>query len=231
MISVLGGTGECGKSLLKELLKTAHFENVNLVARRSQLTSLPVENPIKSVKITENIVDFEKLCETTQNNENNPFTNSKAVFCCLGTTKANAGSAEKFIRIDKDYVIASAKHAKQAGVEEFHYVSASNSSAKSSFLYPRTKGEIEDELKALNFKRMAIYKPGLLFCDRTESRPGEAIARKIFGVFTIFGAENPLGSIKTDDIGRAMVANSKQGFEGYQCYSTADMMKLSKTLQ
>jgi hypothetical protein len=31
------------------------------------------------------------------------------VFCCLGTTRADAGSAEKFIKIDQTYVLNSAK--------------------------------------------------------------------------------------------------------------------------
>jgi oxidoreductase len=31
------------------------------------------------------------------------------VFCCLGTTKADAGSAEAFRKIDHDYVVNTAK--------------------------------------------------------------------------------------------------------------------------
>lgn len=31
------------------------------------------------------------------------------MFCCLGTTRADAGSAEKFKKIDQDYVLQSAK--------------------------------------------------------------------------------------------------------------------------
>lgn len=35
--------------------------------------------------------------------------NSRDVFCCLATTRADAGSADKFIKIDQTYVLDSAK--------------------------------------------------------------------------------------------------------------------------
>lgn len=31
------------------------------------------------------------------------------VYCCLGTTRADAGSAEEFTKIDQEYVVQSAK--------------------------------------------------------------------------------------------------------------------------
>ena len=38
-----------------------------------------------------------------------PYHNYRDVFCCLGTTRADAGSAEAFRKIDHDYVVNSAK--------------------------------------------------------------------------------------------------------------------------
>lgn len=38
-----------------------------------------------------------------------PIEISSDVFCCLASTRADAGSAEKFVKIDQTYVLNSAK--------------------------------------------------------------------------------------------------------------------------
>ncbi|KAM7086443.1 oxidoreductase HTATIP2 isoform 3-T4 [Molossus nigricans] len=42
-------------------------------------------------------------------------------------------------------------------------------------------GEVEDKVEDLNFDRYSIFRPGVLLCDRQESRPGEWFVRKFFG--------------------------------------------------
>lgn len=51
----------------------------------------------------------------------------------LGTTKANAGSWEKFVKIDREYVIAAAKAARVEGLKQrLLYVSVHRNSSFSS---------------------------------------------------------------------------------------------------
>lgn len=66
--------------------------------------------------------------------------------------------------------------AKAGGCRWFGLVSAASADAKSSFLYSRTKGETETDLTALEFPHLFIYRPGLLQCNRAESRPLERMA-------------------------------------------------------
>ena len=83
------------------------------------------------------------------------------------------------------YVLASAGYAKSAEtVSHFHYVSAQGANEKSSVLYNRVKGEIQAGLTALDFNQLSIYQPALLLCKRTESRPGEAVARALGNVMS-----------------------------------------------
>uniref|UniRef100_A0A8C6BYW6 Protein HTATIP2 n=1 Tax=Monodon monoceros TaxID=40151 RepID=A0A8C6BYW6_MONMO len=42
-------------------------------------------------------------------------------------------------------------------------------------------GEVEARVEELNFDRYSIFRPGVLLCDRQESRPGEWLIRKFFG--------------------------------------------------
>ena len=46
---------------------------------------------------------------------------------------------EAFYKVDHDYVINSAKAARESGCEHFHLVSSQGANKDSSFLYPKTK--------------------------------------------------------------------------------------------
>ena len=61
-------------------------------------------------------------------------------FCCLGTTRGKAGK-EGFIKVDRDYVVSSAKILKSIGCQHFHLVTSQGSNKDSMFLYTKTKGK------------------------------------------------------------------------------------------
>ena len=50
---------------------------------------------------------------------------------------------------------------------------------RKSEIAPYFIGECEDRLIDIEFDQLFIYKPGLLQCDREESRPLEFVARKV----------------------------------------------------
>lgn len=58
----------------------------------------------------------------------------------------------------------------------FILLSAVGSNAKSSFLYVKTKGQIEDDLKDMKFSRLSIFRPGQLLDRGHDSRPLENIS-------------------------------------------------------
>jgi uncharacterized protein YbjT (DUF2867 family) len=100
----------------------------------------------------------------------------EVAICCLGTTIKVAGSQAAFRAVDHDLVIAFAKAARGAGAQHMIAVSSVGASAKSSNFYLKTKGETENDLRALGFDRVDILRPGLLTGgNRPDSRPGEAI--------------------------------------------------------
>jgi uncharacterized protein YbjT (DUF2867 family) len=97
-------------------------------------------------------------------------------FCCLGTTRKDAGSDEAFRRVDLDYVVSFARLAKRSGAKRFLVVSSLGASARSSLLYPRTKGESEEAVAAAGFSTVVILRPSFLMGDRARPRSGEGIA-------------------------------------------------------
>jgi uncharacterized protein YbjT (DUF2867 family) len=95
---------------------------------------------------------------------------------CLGTTIRTAGSQTAFRAVDHDLVIAFAKAAREAGAQQMISISSVGAAAKSGNFYLKTKGETEGALRAMDFARVDLIRPGLLTGGtRPDSRPGEAI--------------------------------------------------------
>jgi uncharacterized protein YbjT (DUF2867 family) len=87
----------------------------------------------------------------------------RALICALGTTWKKAGRNEAAFRaVDQDLVLATAEAAKRAGVPNMVLVSAAGADARSKSLYMRVKGETEEALSRVGFKRLDILRPGLL---------------------------------------------------------------------
>ena len=104
--------------------------------------------------------------------------------CTLGTTIKKAGSQEEFRRVDLDFVVQFAREMQKQGVQSLHVVTAHGASAGSVIFYNRVKGEVEQQLSALGFPALHIYRPSLLLGHRREHRAGEGAATvmaKLFG--------------------------------------------------
>jgi len=87
----------------------------------------------------------------------------RALICALGTTWKKAGRNEAAFRaVDHDLVLATAEAARRAGVPNMVLISAAGADARSKSLYMRVKGETEEALSRVGFKRLDILRPGLL---------------------------------------------------------------------
>ncbi|KAL6468515.1 hypothetical protein MHYP_G00220390 [Metynnis hypsauchen] len=191
---VLGASGETGRVLLKDIVERRLFSKVTLIGRRK----LTFEDKAYE-HVVQEVVDFEKLEDYAA-----AFQGHDVGYCCLGTTKAKAG-AEGFIRVDHDYVLKSAELAKAGGCTHFHLESSKGADKTSSFLYLKTKGQVEADIAELGFERYSIYRPAVLLVDRQESRPAEWMAQKFLGAFSsVFSTM----SIPITTVARAMVTNT-----------------------
>ncbi|KAG0744945.1 hypothetical protein G6F57_006707 [Rhizopus arrhizus] len=179
--------GAVGKQLLTDLLKNGKYEKVISVGRRQ----VELDSNTPQDKLEQKVVDFENL-----DRHRKDFKNVSDVFCCLGTTRADAGSAEKFKKIDQEYVLQSAKIIAEENKDTssnqspVHYVYCSSKGANknSMFLYPKTKGQTEEELKELGFQRVSIMRPGLLQTVEPRSNPRfvEKLGQTLFGPINHF---------------------------------------------
>ncbi|PWN36399.1 uncharacterized protein FA14DRAFT_114503, partial [Meira miltonrushii] len=173
---LFGATGAVGKPLLSELLKSPQYDQVHAFVRK------PFKNESsykEEAKLIEHLLDFEKLLEEGKGVEEIRDVKAEAVYITLGTTRANAGSAEAFERIDREYVLAAAKaalHPDQQQNQKVLYCSSFGVSAKSPFLYPKSKGLTEEGLASLGYSDTILFRPGFLAqANRAQSRKVEQI--------------------------------------------------------
>ena len=102
-----------------------------------------------------------------------------AVICALGTTWRQAGrSPAAFRAVDHDLVLTVAEAAREAGAGSFVFVSSVGADSRSSALYPKVKGEGEEGLAGIGFRRLDILRPGLL----RGPREGERRVLERFGI-------------------------------------------------
>ncbi|XP_062616295.1 oxidoreductase HTATIP2-like isoform X1 [Saccostrea cucullata] len=192
---VVGYTGETGKEIVKELNESKPFKRVVLIGRRQTNITEKLGKEFE-----ERVVDFDNLDQYKE-----AFEGCDVGFNALGTTRGKSG-VEGFVKVDNDYVMKTAEIAKTSGCKHFIHSSSQGTDKNSSFLYPRIKGQVEESLKVLHFERLSIFRPGILICDREESRPGETVLRTVLKpIFYFFPTAI---STPTEMVARAMVNNA-----------------------
>lgn len=131
--------------------------------------------------------------------------------------------------MDHDYVINTAKLAKAGGLRHLHLVSSAGANKNAFFLYPKTKGQVEEELSTMGFDRLSIYRPGLLLVDhRDDFRIAEAIFRTIIKPLDRFR----WFSVDTSLLGSVIVANSfRKEDKKVEILFNADINALGKALK
>lgn len=165
-VLILGASGLVGNKLLEQALNNPQISQV-IAPTRKALKSHP--------KLISPLINFDELAKLA----NEDWWQVDAIICALGTTIKKAKSKEAFYKIDHDYPFEAARIAKNKGVEVFVLNSAAGANAQSNVFYNKVKGQIEDDLKKLNFKSLTIARPGLIGGDREESRPLEFFAKKM----------------------------------------------------
>uniref|UniRef100_A0A915IF84 Protein HTATIP2 n=1 Tax=Romanomermis culicivorax TaxID=13658 RepID=A0A915IF84_ROMCU len=190
---IVGYTGEVGKQLVKELLEKKVFLKLVLLGRRK--VDFPQDEAYAKAEQIE--IDFDNVDKFKDHLKDCEFG-----FCCLGTTRSKAG-VNGFVKVDHDYVVNIAKVAAENGCQHFSVVSSAGTDKNSSFLYPRTKGLMEEDVSKLSFMSVSIFRPKLLLANRQENRLLERAA--IFILTPITKLAPTVVSVPTSSVAKAMI--------------------------
>ena len=158
---VLGSTGLIGKHLLTYLGE----KDLSVIA----ITRRPIEDIPKNASPM--IIDFDEFLDQGH------LPDCKHIYICLGTTIKKAGSQESFKKVDLDYCLGFAKKARESGATTISLVTSVGANADSKNFYLKTKGKLENEIKAMGFDSVNIFQPGLLLGNRDEIRPLEFLGQ------------------------------------------------------
>lgn len=170
--NVIGGTGMVGQQLILQLLDHPEFEIVRSFVRRP--------SGIIHAKLEEVVIDFDQPALWK------PLVQGHVLFSTLGTTIAKAKTKENQYRVDYAYQFEFAKAASENGVPAYVLVSSMGANPKAKVFYSRMKGELEEAVSKLAFRKIIILRPSILDGDRKEDRMGEKIGLAISRVLTRF---------------------------------------------
>lgn len=162
---IAGATGLVGKLVLEQALVDKRVSQVIALTRRPIAPSNKLENVV---------IDFSNMPDQAA------WWSVDGVVSALGTTRAMANSRAAYRAVDYDYPLAVARHARDHGATHFALTSSLGADPRSPFVYTRTKGELELELKKLGFLSLTIVRPSVLDGHREQQRLSERMAKIIF---------------------------------------------------
>ena len=191
---VIGSTGLIGKRLLFELAK----KGAEVIA----ITRRPINNLPENISLLN--INFDDFLE------NGSFPVCDHIYICLGTTIKKAGSQSEFKKVDFDYCVSFAKKAREVGATKISLISSVGANPSVKNFYLKTKGEVEEEIKKIDFQNINIFRPGLLLGRRDESRVLEKIGQNLSSFINLFliGPLRKYRSVKATTVAYCM-ANSK----------------------
>ena len=191
---VFGSSGLVGGHLLSQLIENDNYNKIKIFVRS--------EPEINDPKV--------EIIKTDFNNLENHKEDIKGDDCffCIGTTKQNSPDKNEYKRVELEVPKQIAQIAKSNLVNSFVFISSGYADPKSSGDYLKFKGEVEEELKRLNFPKLGIMRPSFLLGDRKEKRIGEKIGIFVFKLLSplFLGPLKKMKPIHSATVAKAMIA-------------------------
>lgn len=212
---LIGATGLIGGDLLNKLLASDLYSEVLVISRKQVDHHHP-----KLKQLTISFEDIYKY-ETQINGED--------IFCCLGTTAKKTPNKDLFRKIDYQYPLDIAKIGFKNGSKNYHLISAMGADVKSGIFYNQVKGEIERDIKLINFKSLHIYQPSLLDGNRKESRFLEQMAIAVMHIINpiLIGGLKKYRSIKIEKVASAILNQATKNLKGIFIYPSDQIEQLA----
>jgi len=205
-IVLFGATGMVGQGVLHECLRDPEVELVLTVGR----TATGVTHERVRELVHKDALDYGPVATE--------LAGFDACFFCLGISSVGMDEAA-YTKITYDYTMAAAKVLLEKNPSmTFVYVSGAGTDAseKGRTMWARVKGRTENAILGMGFERAFAFRPGYI-------QPLRGIQSKTFLYRAIYAVMRPFypfwrwatpGFVTTsDEIGRAMLAVAKRGYE------------------
>ncbi|KLE36932.1 MULTISPECIES: NAD(P)H-binding protein [Citrobacter] len=208
-VLITGATGLVGGNLLRMLLNEPRVNAITAPTRRPLADTVGIYNP-HDPQLTDALAQVTDPVDI--------------VFCCLGTTRREAGTKEAFIHADYTLVVDTALTGRRLGAQHMLVVSSMGANANSPFFYNRVKGEMEQALIAQKWPRLTIVRPSMLLGERDKQRTNEKFLAPLFRLLP-----GNWKSIDARDVARAMLAEAlSPGDEGVTILTSSELRERAK---
>ncbi|NNE71389.1 MAG: NAD(P)H-binding protein [Rhodothermales bacterium] len=196
----IGATGAVGGHASASLSTHPDVAKLTLIGRREA-------THLSSEKVAQHVAD---LSDPTSYRE--VLQGHDTAVCTLGIGQPSKVSREEFERVDHDYVLDFAKACKAAGVRHFALLSSVGADAGSSNYYLRTKGRLEEELAALEFDRLSVFRPSMILTPTNRYGFSQAVALRLTPLLKplLMGPLRKFRGVPVDLLGRAIAASVLQ---------------------
>jgi hypothetical protein len=213
-VAIVGGaTGACGRYIVGDLANDPKCKKV-IALTRSDISDPSVTFPsIQKENIASKLV-VHKLdwTKTNETGDFSPFLQEKPTvgFCAMGAAPYTEES-------DFTMPVAFARASKKNGVKSMFLVSSVGAKTGSWFGYVDTLGRREDAFKQLGFRRLGIYRPGMMDRHEKQRFPKEYFKYLMPSCYVI----------DTKDISRAMIQSALRMKEGTFSFSHDEMKAIA----
>src|ERR1700733_9084413 len=194
-VIVIGGTGQVGSAVVQALLAESICREVIMVSRKPVVIADPAR--LRNAVMDTAASDFEMRVVDLAREVAAGGDRVSAVSCVGVGSGSSRWTEEQLKQLEVGIVGAFARGVRQAGVAQLCLLSAVGANAGSRIKYARMMGLKEAAIQAVNFPRLAIFRPGIIVGNA--HTPGWVgwLGRLVPG---------PWGSIEQRDIGKAFVA-------------------------
>lgn len=208
-VMITGATGLVGGHLLRMLRQTPEITAIAAPTRRPLPNAAGVFNP-HDPQLSDALAQVKDPLDI--------------VFCCLGTTRREAGTREAFIHADYTLVVDTAITGQRLGARHMLVVSSTGANAHSPFFYNRVKGEMEEALKAQHWPCLTLARPSMLLGARSKKRFNESLMAPLFRLLP-----GNWKSIEARDVAKAMLVTAlSPAQEGVTVLGSAQLREIAR---
>jgi uncharacterized protein YbjT (DUF2867 family) len=218
-VGMIGATGAVGGHAVRTLVAMPQVTQVTLIGRRA------LDN-VSSDRVTQHIADV-----LDPRSYAGQLTGLDAAICTLGVGQPTKVPREELVRVDRTAVVGFATACNQAGVRHFSLLASVGASAASANFYLRTKGELENDLRALQFERLSLFQPSVILTPTNRYGFSQATLLALMPMLNplLMGSARKFRGIAVERLGCAMARNVARTSSGEEVLHWDEIVALSNT--
>lgn len=217
-VVMLGASGAVGGQAVRALMAQSDLTRVTALGRRRT-------DGLGEAKLHQLIVDV-----FDPQTYRHVLPGHSSAICTLGVGQPSAVSREEFVKVDKDAVLAFAKACREAGVSHFALLSSVGADTRSRSFYLRTKGQLEEGLRALAFPCLSLFRPSMILTpsNRYGAMQGVLLALWPWLGPLLAGPLRIYRGVPVEVLGRAIALNTRASCMGVHILHWDEIVERSR---